>query len=568
MNDETKESSDSIPLVIVASNQPSTTHRPGRRFWIPRQPTESDSASGSAGDLSSSAGSAPASDGFATTAPNYGSDEDDDSVLEDAQPLETAPKKLKRPNFPGSKGSTKTRRSKLQDSEEEDSLSSHTRKPLGDVYLQQQKARRISNHPIATMPGKKPKGKGVWLSKKRKTRSSEEEEEAPEPEPQLAPPEDLTTKSLVESQRVLNLLEKDRSDYNARVRGHYARTNMDNMVLRIANKKCFALVKAVDEKTLKNATAWCRKRIKPEILEDLHPKIRKDAIACWEKRYCDFVRIGLNDRKNNIQQEMRKLLLLLFGEDPEAADDIPIDPDLILELVKREGLVKEKGGPNKEDLALRQAQFDLIVDLFMPKISGDTAWGKNHRHTTPMVNAMQPEERNLGMMQCVTESDLAYLHILFDNYHDQWQWEKLRIQKKLSVFPENYEIEEARGKMSHPDPKHPGNPKRPHIFHQPKPGTKWTNSEGGRCKFGGWSKKGLKVYLKVREELAGLYADKKEKARILKVDQECLQRLRIKHERDEVEARRAERKNGRRKVREPEESDLEDVLELDDSDEE
>ena len=220
MNDETKESSDSIPLVIVASNQPSTTHRPGRRFWIPRQPTESDSASGSAGDLSSSAGSAPASDGFATTAPDYGSDEED-SVLEDAQPLETAPKKLKRPNFPGSKGSTKTRRSKLQDSEEEDSLSSHTRKPLGDVYLQQQKARRISNHPIATMPGKKPKGKGVWL-KKRKTRSSEEEEEAPEPEPQLAPPEDLTTKSLVESQRVLNLLEKDRSDYNAWVRGHYA----------------------------------------------------------------------------------------------------------------------------------------------------------------------------------------------------------------------------------------------------------------------------------------------------------------------------------------------------------
>ena len=141
-------------------------------------------------------------------------------------------------------------------------------------------------------------------------------------------------------------------------------------------------------------------------------------------------------------------------------------------------------------------------------------------------------------------------------------------KKKLSVFPENYEIEEARGKMSHPDPKHPGNPKRPHIFHQPKPGTKWTNSEGGRCKFGGWSKKGLKVYLKVREELAGLYADKKEKARILKVDQECLQRLRIKHKRDEVEARRAERKNGRRKVTEPEESDLEDVLELDDSDEE
>ena len=99
------------------------------------------------------------------------------------------------------------------------------------------------------------------------------------------------------------------------------------------------------------------------------------------------------------------------------------------------------------------------------------------------------------------------------------------------------------------------------TFKEPKPETKHSNSSGGRCKFGGWSRKSMKVYMRLCKELQAEYKNKKSMARIRKADEECLQRLREANNRQELEDKRASR-GKKRPLQEDEESDMEDQLDL------
>ena len=448
------------------------------------------------------------------------------------------------------------------EAEESETEARSARKPLGTVYLQNQKQNRLENHPNLSGRGSNKKKRSSSANKAPNGKKPKAGRSLParNPTPQdLELPDDPSEATEMDeshAKSVLIVLQGDYTKYQNRdkstdKKGH---TAMEKEVLRVAKKELFKMCKAVDDATLWSATEWVRNRINPQILQGLPEAYRQECNDVWDKHYSDLVRQALNERRNYVQQEVRKVVVDKF-ENVETREIFTFTPNDVLNLIHRNGL-----GDEHPNLQANQAKMDAFVDQILPKLANSDAWGENYRHTTPMYRAMQETEGDKAALPCVSFSDLAYTWALFKNYEKQWDWEKRRVMGTLTKFPNDHEVVEARGNQSYPDPRDPKGKRL--IFHEKHPETEWTKSEGGRCQYGGWSKKGIKECQSCLKALKKDAASSSGKKRFKKADEDTLERLRILHNRAAVEEKRRNRGRKNPVVEAEEESDFEDELEL------
>jgi hypothetical protein len=241
------------------------------------------------------------------------------------------------------------------------------------------------------------------------------------------------------------------------------------------------------EEKLISATIFVMKRINPRELdkmEDGYEKIDKEEE--WIAEYKGDVRIGLNNQRNYVQQELRELYHKLHESGDEAC--LP-NVRQILQLLERKGLQK---GDNK---ARMEAFFDKYWDALLPKVAGHANWPPTRRHYL-LLSTAETKSKNVALdpLPCVDHTTEAFLVAIWENCLPRWKYECLQKRNKEDVDPE----------------------------HADMAGLGYTTSNSGRQQFGGWSPVG-----KARVKLLGKMA---KKARVLDhvkaVEEAALERIR------------------------------------------
>ena len=441
--------------------------------------------------------------------------------------------------------------SRLQDPDpseeesEEEEEERYTRRPLGSVQVENQQSQRTRRRPSNKMPGRNKKRRTTIESRTQKHRSrspsSEKEDRSSTSASHASGSVALASGSHrgFFSKVVLDL-QSDLSAYNGRDKSkkmnHRDKTEMEKQVYVTAKHQFFKGVKYVNAKSLDRATEWVFNYIQPKDCNGMPADLLAVYKTTWINRYKDEVRKGINDKRTNIQQEGLKLIKKKIhnGE----SEVLVLKDGKVWDLLLRKDLEADD-----EDSAANRRKFDFLVDEFIPKVATSDAWGPNCRHTTPMCAAKQDVPDGKTPPLCVTVSDLAYVHSYFVSYGDQLQWEVKRHKGELAPFPDDHEVVEARGKVSY-EAVHNG--KATTIYFEERPEPVHIKSEGGRCPFGGWQKAGIDIYKKKRSELSKIYEtsnsrNNKDWKRIEKADQDCLARLRTKHNREAIEQKRRDR---------------------------
>ena len=296
---------------------------------------------------------------------------------------------------------------------------------------------------------------------------------------------------------------------------------------------------------------WVFNWIKPKEFQGMPAHIHKPALETWILRYQDEVRRGINDKRNNIQQEMPKVIRKKLAENKEEV--LFWEPEEVWNLILRKNLT----GTSAEAQANR-AKYDFFVDEVVPKFATSEAWGPNYRHTTIMMEAQQTLPEDQVPLMCVPPSDLAYIYSYFQIYGGQLHWEVRKHNNELTVFPDTFQVVAARGHQSYGKTKEDGTTET--IYHENKPPLPplYACEKGGRKPFGGWLFPSIKIYKQKRAELKKIYAAGPRNAdykRVKKADEECLERLRVLHKRDRTEEKRATRKKGKPKAPDEEEDE-------------
>ena len=82
---------------------------------------------------------------------------------------------------------------------------------------------------------------------------------------------------------------------------------MEKLAFQTAKHQLFKKIKFSWQGALKNHTRWVMNYIQPKELQDLPQEFKVKGQDIWIERYEDFVRQGLNDKHNDIKQEMKKV---------------------------------------------------------------------------------------------------------------------------------------------------------------------------------------------------------------------------------------------------------------------
>lgn len=262
------------------------------------------------------------------------------------------------------------------------------------------------------------------------------------------------------------------------------------LVHSTTKKHLFKICKFLkDHNQLMKATRIVMGLLKLKSLEGLQDEALVVAEETWIAANMDTVRLGINDHRNYIQNELHKLLFQEIWKDaPERANEVPT-PEEILQLALRNGLGAKD--PNQQAMT---AKFDFYWDEMMPKVAGHVHWSPTKRHTYLMSFGKQKDKD----WNLVTPSDEAFLVLLWENVYKKWTY----------IWTQN----NTDGGVV--DPKH--DDMKP-VF---------TENKKGVSPFGGWNKKGRKRY---RELLEMITNSKKQSCDVNAVEVLCLTRLRAKH---------------------------------------
>ena len=233
-------------------------------------------------------------------------------------------------------------------------------------------------------------------------------------------------------------------------------TAMEREVKKRTKTDLWPVMKFIgSEEKLISATIFVMKRINPRELdemEDGYDKIDKEEE--WIAEYKGDVRIGLNNQRNYVQQELRELYHNLHESGDEAC--LP-NVRQILQLLERKGLQK---GDNK---ARMEAFFDKYWDTLLPKVAGHANWPPTKRHYL-LLSAAETKSKNAALdpLPCVDHTSEAFLVAIWDNCFQKWNYECLQKRK-------NAPVDQDHANMQRLD---------------------FTTSNSGCQKFGGWSELG------------------------------------------------------------------------------
>ena len=492
---------------------------------------------------------------------------------------------------------------------DDSSDSEDSRHPLGDTFYRNKQSQRANQHP--NMPAKTRKqNKAEKEAKAKRARDPEENElggSGDESEAQV--PETIAKRQKKQEDKAkIRNLQLELARYKARenaeskvanrprpkgkqkVKGSHSA--MQAMVEKTTKTDFFKVAKFVsDEKQVEVATRKVMKFLDLDELRGLEGddliQAEEDWIATWK----DTVRMTLNNWRNYTAGELQKLLKDIMVQTPERMTYVP-NPEQLLKVIMREGLVKTPGMSNEEAKAVELAQthFDFYWDCMASKVAGHKAWGAGKRHHGLMSTMRKSPNSEL----CVTPSDEAFLLLVWENNFDRWKWqhEQDELQKQLDAEKAERKREAAKKKAEGGESVAAGNKKVSADEDEddeddddsdeeesdeegsskkkkgkgkkkkgkkkkgdgeeeepvdPKSISPYTIKDGGALPYGGWNKKGRKRY---RDLLKMIDASKKKK-HVIEADTAALLRIREYHK---VDKRAAKAKKGKQ-VEEAEEID-------------
>ena len=352
-----------------------------------------------------------------------------------------------------------------QDSETEDTDSRAPRKPLGNIYVQQQKLHRIATHPTNTMARTNKHKKGAAASRKSARQQDPDDDDTTTAGTTIT---DISQAEYMMAQRKLTALQADLAAYKSQPTGRKAakdKTAAEKEVMSVSKTILFKKCKAMDENSWKKKVEFVMNWINPKEFEGVPPALLTIAQKCWIARHQDFVsqhvflgacfrfsyacclcclhfdtnplvhplvleqvRVGINERRNNIQQEMTKHHKKVRDEPTELAL-FPASADEVYELIFREGLDEKDEGH-----VAKREKFDYLVDKIIPKFAGCDSWGDNHKYTTPMYCCKNDPIGDRDPTPSVSIGDLAFCWIWFDNYLPVLEWERKKAKDLLEKW--------------------------------------------------------------------------------------------------------------------------------------
>jgi len=231
----------------------------------------------------------------------------------------------------------------------------------------------------------------------------------------------------------------------------------------------------------------------------------------WIQKWADDLREIYNNHRNYVQQQLvdRFKHAVLQGTHQE---DFPCPDELRALCLRDKALFK---GTNQE----RHKKLMVVFwKVMLPCVTGDKRWGPEKRNYQKLSEAkmrtFDPESA-----PCVTESDEAYLQVLYENNYKKWIH------------------------MYSPPPHGLGGDKKviaeKKKANDPNMEVKWTNPRAGQVKFGGWLPAGKKAFKDLK---AGIVKARKE-AHVPDLKDAILQLVRQASDWDAIDQKRAASKN-------------------------
>lgn len=200
---------------------------------------------------------------------------------------------------------------------------------------------------------------------------------------------------------------------------------------------------------------------------------KHDVKSSLIKTYKTEIKKALFGQKNYVASEIKKLVMKMLKD----GETLPLASDI-------EKCATRKIAEEDEKL------FAWYWDKLLPKMVGAKEWDTSVRYYTTISSARDPEDKKVRL---ITESDEAMLVLLWDNAYDrwleEWEWRKVPANAAKAV------------------PKWPG---------------KYSVSNKGQTKWGGWKPEGYGAYNRYFE--AAKAARKTDNCK--QVEKKCLEQLR------------------------------------------
>lgn len=248
--------------------------------------------------------------------------------------------------------------------------------------------------------------------------------------------------------------------------------------------------------------------------EDLTGEDREEAKAEWIAENKEMVRLAMNDVRNYAQSQLRAFIV----ERRLKGQWVPTPEQIRKCALRDESILTDEK---------MQEVFAMYHDSLLFKVCGKEHWDSWMR----WYNTISGPKGNVeGAEPNVSINTEAFLVATYENCDDKW---------KLI-----YELQRDGKK----------DPKRT----DPRFKTDYIDSDAGQARWGGWNKKGRKAV----KDLYTLIKDAREQDHVAQIEQKALQDVRILHDVEERDRKRAEKKGKKRKA--PDEDEDEEDDEFDD----
>jgi hypothetical protein len=297
-------------------------------------------------------------------------------------------------------------------------------------------------------------------------------------------------------------------------------TALEKEVVKVTKTDLWHKCKFIkSENWLRKASLFVLHKINPKEMDDMNATQRGQFEEEWLAKNSNLVRTALNNKRSNVQNEIRDMYVKLFEEGKAA--DWPSKFNILELAMRNPGIIDEE----VYDLRLLHYWDNLLL-----KVSGMVYWNPNKRHYGNISTHQEPDDSksNLNEGPYIDESTEAFLVWTIENAYDKWLWKTKA--KALQIQLTNNEITEAQIE----------------VERLKDTATPYTSANGGQQKWGGTTPKGKERFLELVNMITKNRVDNKKAIKV--VEDRVLIKVRAENKRDEIDAKRTGKKKPRKKV--------------------
>ena len=252
-----------------------------------------------------------------------------------------------------------------------------------------------------------------------------------------------------------------------------------------------------DERKLTRITGGIFDLWKPKGYEHLKGKALESAKAHWVVNNKELVRVSLTDIRNYVQGQIRDFIV------PLMVDGKPVPtPEQVFKCATRDPEM------SKEE---NHWIMEMYWDSLLFKVVGKEYWDPNKRHYSLISTA----KRSDGVNLCIHEGTEAILVAIYTNCWERWQYMAECKRKNVKYDRQNSKAD-----------------------------TKFIDSNKGQARWGGWNDAGRAYFLETRIKVEEARAQENAQ----KLEQECLDRLRVIHKIVVSDGEQPKKKSKKRKA--------------------